>query len=192
MSTALAVAASGPAPSLELRGRILDAARAEKSNVVSLEERRRSRAVPVMGAVAALAAAAAIVVGLWGASTANELDDTRTALERERAAAVLLADPDARTVDLEAGDGRLVIGDAGQAVLVLDTLAAAPAGKTYEAWVLDGDTPIRAGLFDGTAARDVVPLEQTVGPGSVVLVTVEQDGGASAPTSEPIVASQRV
>jgi anti-sigma-K factor RskA len=192
VSTALAVAASGPAPSLELRGRILDAARAEKSNVVSLEERRRSRAVPVMGAVAALAAAAAIVVGLWGASTASELDDTRTALERERAAAVLLADPDARTVDLEAGDGRLVIGDAGQAVLVLDTLAAAPSGKTYEAWVLDGDTPIRAGLFDGTAARDVVPLEQTVGPGSVVLVTVEQDGGASAPTSEPIVASQRV
>ena len=50
-------------------------------------------------------------------------------------------------------------------MLVLDTLDAAPAGKTYEAWVLDGDTPVRAGLFDGTAARDVVPLEQTVGAG---------------------------
>ncbi len=176
MSTALAVAASGPAPSLELRERILDAARAEKPNVVSLEERRRSRAVPVLGAVAALAAAAALALGLWGASTASELDDTRTALERERAAAALLADPAARTVDLEAGEGRLVVGEGGEAVLVLDALDEAPAGKTYEAWVLDGDTPVRAGVFDGSATRDVVPLEQTVGAGSRVLVTVERRG----------------
>ncbi len=192
VSTALAVAASGPAPSVELRERILDAARAEKPNVVSLDERRRSRAVPVLGAVAAVAAAAALALGLWGASTATELDDTRTALERERAAAALLADPDARAVDLEAGDGRLVVGESGEAVLVLDALDEAPAGKTYEAWVLDGDTPVRAGVFDGGGTRDVVPLEEPVGAGSRVLVTVEDEGGVDAPTTAPIVASERV
>ena len=125
-------------------------------------------------------------------STANDLDDARTALERERATSALLADPDARTVALESGSGRLVVGEGGDAVLVLDELGAAPAGKTYEVWVMDGDTPVRAGVFDGGGARDVVPVDEPVDSGSVVLVTVEDEGGVDAPTTTPIVASQRV
>ena len=190
--TALALAASGPAPSDDLRGRIVAAARAEQQTVVSLDERRRSRAVPALAAVAALAAAVAVAFGVWGAVNAGELDDTRSALERERATSALLADPDARTVALESGTGRLVVGEDGKAVLVLDELGAAPAGKTYEVWVMDGDTPVRAGVFDGGGARDVVPVEEPVDSGSVVLVTVEDRGGVDAPTTEPIVASQQV
>ena len=53
--------------------------------------------------------------------------------------------PRARTVALEAGDGRLVVDDEGSAVLVLDALDAAPAGKTYEVWIIDGDTPVPGG-----------------------------------------------
>ena len=192
VSTALAVAATGPAPSADLRDRILAAARAEQQTVVSLDERRRSRGVPVLGAVAAVAAAAAVALGIWGAVNANDLDDARTALERERATSALLADPDARTVALESGSGRLVVGEGGNAVLVLDELGAAPAGKTYEVWVMDGDTPVRAGVFDGGGARDVVPVDEPVDSGSVVLVTVEDEGGVDAPTTTPIVASQRV
>ena len=192
VSTALAVAATGPAPGADLRDRILAAARAEQQTVVSLDERRRSRRVPVLGAVAAVAAAAAVALGTWGAVNANDLDDARTALERERATSALLADPDARTVALESGSGRLVVGEDGDAVLVLDKLGAAPAGKTYEVWVMDGDTPVRAGVFDGGGARDVVPVDEPVDSGSVVLVTVEDDGGVDAPTTTPIVASERV
>ena len=48
---------------------------------------------------------------------------------------------------------------ATDAVLVLSSIQAAPAGKTYEVWVLDGETPVRAGLFPGgllqRAAGDV-------------------------------------
>ena len=192
VSTALAVAATGPAPSADLRDRILAGARAEQQTVVSLDERRRSRGVPVLGAVAAVAAAAAVALGIWGAVNANDLDDARTALERERATSALLADPDAQTVELESGSGRLVVGGGGDAVLVLDDLDAAPAGKTYEVWVMDGDTPVRAGVFDGGGARDVVPVDEPVDSGSVVLVTVEDEGGVDAPTTTPIVASQRV
>jgi anti-sigma-K factor RskA len=189
VASALATAAAGPAPPPELRQRILDGARAEPQNVVSLEERRRSRLVPVLGVAAALAACAALAVALWGASVSSDLDDARDALERERAASALLADPDSRTVELASGDGRLVVGDDGKAVLVLDSLGPAPTGRTYEVWVSDGQTPVRAGLFDGQAARDVISVERPVAPGSVVLVTVEDDGGTDAPTSAPIVAS---
>jgi anti-sigma-K factor RskA len=189
-AAAMATAAPGAMPRAELRGRILDAARAEPQTVVSLEAHRRSRVVPVLGAAAAIAACAALVLGIWGAGASRDLDETRTALERQQAASAVLADPDARAVELETGDGRLVVDDQGAAVLVLDAMEPAPAGKTYEVWVSDGGAPVRAGLFDGAKDRDVVPVEETVEPGSLVLVTLEPAGGVDAPTSDPIVASQ--
>jgi anti-sigma-K factor RskA len=192
VAAAMATAVSGPVPSPALRDRILAEARAEPQTVVSLDARRRSRVVPVLGVVAAVAACAAIAAGIWGASVSSDLDDARATLEQQRAAAALLADPDAQTVSLEAGDGRLVVGGEGDAVLVLDSLGPAPAGRTYEVWVSDGGAPVRAGLFDGDSDRDVVPVEQTVAPGSVVLVTVEPAGGVDAPTTQPIVASEPV
>jgi anti-sigma-K factor RskA len=192
VAAAMATAAAGPAPRPELRERILDAARAEPQNVVSLEQHRRSRLVPALGAVAAIAASAALALGLWGATASRDRDDARAALEQAQSAAAVLSDPDARTVDLDAGDGRLVVDSDGEAVLVLDDLGQAPAGKTYEVWVSHGEAPLRAGLFDGARERDVVPVEETLNEGSVVLVTVEPEGGVDAPTTQPIVASQPV
>ena len=187
---ALAVAASGPAPSADLRERILAAARQEQQVVAPLESPRR-RTVPVLAAAAAVAAVVALAVGLWAASLSSDLDGTRAALERERAAAAVLADPDARTVALQQGEGRLVVDDEGRAVLVADGLGPAPAGKTYELWVVsEGDTPQRAGVFRGEEeGRDVIRLEGTVGPGEVVLVTIEDAGGVDAPTADPILGS---
>lgn len=184
---ALAVGASGPAPSLQLRERILASARAEPHVVVPLE-RRRSRAMPVLAAVAAAAAAVALAAGLWGTQLSGDLDDARSALERERAAAAILADPSARTVALQEGNGRMVRTDDGRAVLVLDGLDAAPAGKTYEVWIVShGEAPARAGLFPGDDERDVVLVDGTVEPAQVVLVTLEEAGGVDAPTGEPLV-----
>ena len=186
----MATAAAGPAPRPELRDSILVAARAEPQTVVPLVAHRRSRAVPVLAAVAAVAACAALALGLWGAAASRDRDDARVALERAQAASAVLSDPDARTVDLQAGRGRLVVGADGAAVLVLDEIEQAPDGKTYEVWLSDGGAPVPAGLFDGGGTRDVVPVEGTVDAGSVVLVTVEDAGGVDAPTSDPIVASQ--
>jgi anti-sigma-K factor RskA len=186
---ALAVAASGPEPSPELRERILSEARSESQVVVPFEPRRR-RTAPVLGAVAAVAAVVALGLGLWASEISNDLDDARTALERERAAAAVLADPGARSVALQEGEGRLVVAAGGQAVLVLDDLGPAPSGKTYEMWVVaHGGDPERAGLFPGSDGRDVVPVEGTVDTGQVVLVTIEDAGGVDAPTTEPIAGS---
>jgi anti-sigma-K factor RskA len=190
---ALAVATSGPAPSAELRDRILAGAREEPQVVVPLASRRR-RTAPVLGAVAAIAAVAALAIGLWAAGLSSDLDETRAALERERATAVVLADPESRSVSLQpGGDGRLVVTPEGRAVLVVDDLGPAPDGKTYEMWVVSpGATPQRAGLFPGEDGRDVVPVDGTVEAGQVVLVTVEDQGGVDAPTSEPILGTMPV
>jgi anti-sigma factor RsiW len=187
---ALAVAASGPAPSGELRERILAGARQEPQVVVPLAPRRR-RTVPVLAAAAAVAAVVALALGLWAAGLSSDLDETRAALARERAAATVLADPAARTVSLQEGEGRLVVDEEGRAVLVADGLGPAPAGKTYEVWVAShGGDPQRAGTFPGDDdGRDIVRVDGTVAPGQVVLVTVERAGGVDAPTTEPILGS---
>jgi anti-sigma factor RsiW len=186
---ALAVATTGAEPSPELRDRILAGARAERQVVVPLEPRGRPLA-PVLGAAAAVAAVVAVAVGLWAAQVSSDLDDARSALEQERAAAAVLADPAARTVGLQTGEGRLVVAEDGRAALVLDELDPAPAGKTYELWIVTDGVPAPAGLFPGREGLDVVALDGVVDSGDAVAVTVEDAGGVDAPESEPIVASE--
>ncbi len=194
-TAALAVAASGPEPSADLRERILADVRAEPpQNVVPFESRRR-RAVPVLAAAASIAAVVAIGIGLWASSLSSELDDARAALERERAAAEVLVDPDARTISLQAGEGQLVVNERGEAVLVLHGVDPAPAGKTYELWIVPGGDiaqASRAGLFPGREGAEVERLEGIVRAGDLVAVTIERAGGVDAPTTKPIVASSPV
>lgn len=193
---AMAVAASGPAPSPALRERILAEVRAEApQNVVPFEPRSRRRAVPVLAAAAAIAAVVALALGLRAADLSGQLDDTQAALRRAQASAAVLADPGAQSVDLQAGDGRLVVDADGRAVLVLDGLDPAPAGKTYEMWVVPGgdiEQASSAGLFQGSGEREILPVEGTVQSGDVVAVTVEPAGGVEAPTTQPVVASDSV
>jgi anti-sigma-K factor RskA len=193
---ALAVAASGPEPSPALRERILADVRAEApGNVVPFEPRRRRRAVPALAAAAAIAAIVALALGLRAADLSGQLDETQAALERAQSSAAVLADPGAQSVDLQAGDGRLVVDGGGRAVLVLAGLDPAPAGKTYELWVVPGgdiEQASSAGLFPGSGAPEIVPVDGTVESGDVVAVTVEPAGGVEAPTTQPVVASDSV
>jgi anti-sigma-K factor RskA len=187
----LAAAVAGPAPSSELRGRILEEARGGGAEIVQLPRSRR-RPLVAVGAVAAVAAAAAIGLGIWGVSQARELDSTRAALQQEREAARLLADPSARSVPLDVGTGRLVLDAGGRGVLVLDEISPAPTGRTYQAWVVDGEAPVSAGVFDGATSPTLVVLQANVPAGAVVAVTVEPAGGSVAPTTAPIATSPSV
>ena len=173
----LAYGVEGPAPPPELRDRILDAARAERSNVVPIHRRRWPAA---LGAVAAVAATVAIALGLWGSSVSDQLD-------RERSISAILADPEAKSIPLEGANGRIVVTDTGEAALVVSGLATAPEGKTYELWVAEDGKMLPAGVFDAQHERDVVRLTRPVRPGSGVAVTVEDDGGTDAPTGDPII-----
>ena len=118
----LAYAAAGPAPPASLRDRILEQARSERPNVAPL---RRRFTVPVLSSAAAIAAVAALSLGLWSMSLSNELDEAK----RERA---VLADPNARTVETPNGEASLIVTPGGEAALVVRKLAPAPEGKDYE------------------------------------------------------------
>jgi anti-sigma-K factor RskA len=72
------------------------------------------------------------------------------------------------------------------ATLHVDGLAAAPNGKTYEAWIIPaGSSPRPAGLFH-SGENTTVSLRGTVPKHAVVAVTEERAGGVKAPTQTPI------
>jgi anti-sigma factor RsiW len=163
---ALALAADPAAPPPGLRGRILDAARAERPNVVPLRPRW---AYPV-AAVAAVAACAAIGLGVWAA----ELNSRDRGL---------------RALPLAGAAGSLVLNGDGQAALVVAGMSAAPAGKTWEAWVIENGRARPAALFAGGGRTTVVRLDRPVPKGAKVGVTLERAGGAQQPSAAPRVTS---
>ena len=180
---ALAYATEAPPPPPEVRARILQQARRERPNVVPLRPRW---IVPVAGA-AAVAACAAIALGIWAASLSGKLDRRDAALAREQRVAAIVAQPGARTIDF--ARGTLVVGPNGDAALIVRKLKQAPSGRTYEAWISAGGAPRRAGLFNG-GDNVGVPLDEPVQSGASVLVTVEKAGGVDAPTRKPLLSVQ--
>jgi len=155
-AAALAFGAVAPAPPARLRESILDAAAAERTNVVPLLRRRWvSRGLAV-----AAAAAACIAVGI-GVSLSQSSHP-------------------------QAISGSVLVGSNGVATMHITDLPAAPSGKTYEAWVIPaGQQPIPAGLFPG-GDDTTVQLRGTVPKHAVVAVTVEPGGGSTQPTTKPI------
>jgi anti-sigma-K factor RskA len=170
----LAYGAAGPTPPPALKERILTHARAERPNVTPLAVRRRWTA-PV-AAAAALAAAVALGIGIWGATRPTTSDPF----------AKVLAQHGAKLVPVD-GRGAVAVAPDGTAALAL-TIPRAPAGKTYEAWVIEGGKPKPAGTFSGHNGTSVLDLEHPVRRGVVVAVTIERAGGVQRPTT-PAVAS---
>jgi len=158
-AAALAFGAVAPAPPTRLRTSILDAAAAERSNVVPLLRRRWV----ARGLAVAAAAVACIVVGL--AVSLSQSTKTQYA---------------SMSVSRDAS---------GKATIHVTGLSAAPRGKTYEAWVIPTEgAPRPVALFPGgtsTTAR----LPGRVPQDAVVAVTVERAGGVDKPTQNPILST---
>jgi anti-sigma-K factor RskA len=187
-AAALAYAPEGPTPPPGLRQRILEQARAERPNVVPLKPRRtRTWAIPA--AAAAVAACAAIGLGIWAATLSSRLDHERSARRAESKALALLAESGAQRVPLVGAKGALLVGADRRGALVVSRLKPAPSTKTYEAWVATSGRTTPAGLFRG-GQNTIVLLEKRVPPGSSVAVTVERKGGVRQPTSRPILQTE--
>ena len=168
---ALAYAVEPARPPESLRGRILDAARAERPNVVPLHSWSRP-----LAAVAAVAACAAIGLAVRNVSLHDRLGRAQEAL---------------RGVPLTGAKGSVVVSG-GSGALVVSDLAPAPAGKTYEAWVVQGGHASRAGTFAGGGRTIVIRLTHALAAGAVVAVTLERAGGVDQPTKTPFITSAPV
>jgi anti-sigma factor RsiW len=85
--------------------------------------------------------------------------------------------------------GSLVIPTSGAAPYLVLDLPAAPSAKTWEAWVIRGETPIAAGI---TGERGVTTLVLTapLGAGDTVAVTLEPSGGVTQVTGKPVLAGK--
>lgn len=181
-AASLAFAVEAPEPPPALRASILDATRAERSNVVPLRPRAWQSALPPLAAVAAVAA---VALGLWAFTLRADRDEARQALERERAVAALVADPRTRSLDLEGVEGRLVVGPDGEAALLASDLDEAPARRQYEMWVIEGGRARSAGSFEVEDGRVAVPLGREVPAGATFAVTLEPaEGGTPGPDGE--------
>ena len=107
----------------------------------------------------------------------------------------LLNQPETRDVVFGQGPkGRVFVHPKSGVLLIASNLPPAPAGKTYEMWVIPkgGAKPVPAGLFqseqDGTAIylrRGPVDLATT----AIIAVTLEPAGGVDQPTSTPVIAA---
>ena len=167
----LAFAVEPVAPPAALRARILEAAQAERPNVVPL----RPRWLYPVAAVAAVAACIAIGLAVWNVSLNNQLST---------------ANHQALTnVPVKGVNGTLVVSSNGSAALLVYRIAPAPSGKTYEAWVLNGKKAIPAGLFSAGKGRAFVPIKGKVPKGGRVAVTLEPAGGSPQPTTPPFAVS---
>jgi anti-sigma-K factor RskA len=163
-ASALAHHVEMPPPPPSLRDRILEQARRERPNVVPLRPRW---VFPATATVAAVAACAAIGLGIWAATLNNRLGER----------------PEA--VGLSGASGSLIVSPAREGTLVVRNLDPAPAGKTYEAWVIKGGTPLPAGTFTG-GGRVAFVLTRPVPDGAIVAVTLERAGGVAKPTTTPL------
>jgi anti-sigma-K factor RskA len=183
---ALAFAVESPAPSRDLRARILDSARDERPNVTPL----RPRWSVATSALAAVAAVAAVGFGIWAFDLSRSVDSERNARQRlER----VLTTPTASVVRVTGQrSGTLLVTPSGNATLIVSQLPKAPKGRLYEAWVIKDNKPVRAGTFPGGGNTVIIPLDRNVPKGAIVAVTLEQMPGTDAPTGKILLQSKTV
>jgi anti-sigma-K factor RskA len=180
LAASLAYAVPAAAPPPDLRDRVLAAVEpvveaAPAPAPARAQSARRSRSWwPRISAVAVPVLAAAVVgLVIWNVSLHSDLSGLHSKLYHGQAGNLR-------------GVGNVIVTHNGNATLYA-SIAPAPPGKTYEAWVIRGKVALPAGIFQGGGTVNL-QLTQNARPGDVIAVTVEPAGGVKQPTGKPIAA----
>jgi anti-sigma-K factor RskA len=203
VATALAFAAAAePPPELQLR--VMAAVRDTRQLPPQALPRWQFRGwlprIPASGwlprlatAATAVAIAAVVVLSIVLSGTRQQLGSARAQVQ---AIAAVLAAPDVTAVTgpVATGGVTTVLVSPGKRELVVSTsgLAALPAGKVYELWLIgpyatQQAAVRRAGLLPPAAAGLTAPvLASGLVAGDKLGMTVEPAGGTNQPTSTPI------
>lgn len=147
-------------------------------------------------ALFALAASAvtAVAIGsvVWGATSADRLADVQaqqSAVEQVLAADDVVSSAGNPTLpDGVQGDSVVIWSSASQdaALLLPAGLPDAPDGRTWQAWTVTADQTTSAGVFEVAGGR-AVALDGGVTGVDAIAVSLEPEGGSTAPTSDPVV-----
>lgn len=177
-SSTLAVAVGSEALPAGFADRVLKVVHAESDVAAEPAPSRRWRWLPAY----ALAASMAVVafLGFQVYQTQNELD---------REHQVLSALLHQSGVEMRGTSGAVarVVPSSDGSLFAAAGLQEAPQGHTYQLWLLkDGADPVSAGVFDVADGLAVVQTERSIEEYDGAAVTIEQAGGSSAPTTDPI------
>jgi len=140
-----------------------------------------------------LGAAAAAVVLVVGAGIAGFVNNNTEQTQQASSLTHISAASDSQHASSSVtggGTATLIWSNKLQeSAIVLTKLPALPAGKTYELWYMNGPDYRSAGTFqpaaDGSTART---LTGKMTGGDTIGITVEATGGATKPTTLPVVA----
>lgn len=142
------------------------------------------------------AAAVIALVGVvgWDVVLQGQLDGARRQASLLGSALAAAAQAGSVTATLQgsgpaaSASGFVVASKGGTNYMVISGLPDPGAGRTYQAWYLEGQTAVSAGVFPlGTDGVTVVGMAGIAGAVTAVALTVEPSGGSSQPTSQPIV-----
>lgn len=178
------------------------------SNVIPLPHREQRPRLSVMQRYGALAAAlcfAAFLITLlvlWNrdrerqseiARLAGELQTSQEQLRREQEKSGLLTAQDTSMVNLKGTEmapkahARLAVNKSGSAMMVVEGLPQAPAGRDYQMWYIADGKPIPGGVFKPDAAGHVemrAEIPAQARNATAFAVTLEPQGGTPAPTGQ--------
>ncbi|MBI2686128.1 MAG: anti-sigma factor [Acidobacteria bacterium] len=122
------------------------------------------------------------------------LDQTRATLEIREATLEFLRRPETRLLKAGTAEERkpvakVFVNRTQGVLLVAANLAALPAGRTYEMWVVPKvGGPRPAGLFKPLADGSAIHLQTgalSLDDAAAIALSVEPEGGSSAPTTTP-------
>lgn len=167
---------------------------AEPAPLVALAEVRAARRPYLTWVLQTAAVVAIVALVAWNLALQGDVSTARERADELRGLVAAAAASGARAAHLAgqegapAAAGLAVFPSRGSGYLLVQGLAPAPSGRTYEAWYIVGSTPRRAGTFDvGSDGLAILSGLQPNGPVEVVAVTQEPAGGSDQPTTPVLV-----
>jgi hypothetical protein len=130
------------------------------------------------------------------AQSRQQVQERATELGRLSEALDIINEPGARQVVFGKGApkpprGNVFVNPNRGVLLLASNLPAAPAGKTYEMWVIPkSGKPVPAGLFQSDVDGNAIHISRTpvdLATTGAVAVTIEAETGAAQPTSTPLI-----
>lgn len=204
----LGLSSSGPQPPVRSKERLLRVIAAEPRGVslptpAAVAQRGWWWSlVPAFAALALLVFAVATWHGNVGlkdqlAELRNRNQDQTIELDRTNQELRLLTSPDAVHVSLspqksaKEPTGTAIFSPTRRRMMLMaSNLAAPPAGKAYELWIIPaGGAPIPAGVFKPDEHGNAVVMDHPMPEGveaKSFAITVENEAGSDKPTSQPV------